>query len=510
MAEPTLRPGPVVLVIFGAGGDLSWRKLIPAIYNLFLDKWLPDEFAIIGVDRREMNLEEFHDHLLDGVNRFSRRGKADPTTWSDFTSHLAAYISADLSDPAMFNALKGMLADFDKVWNRRANYVFYLAIPPTLVPTVSEQLGAAGLARERDRERIVVEKPFGRDLKSAQELNAKLRSVFDESQIYRIDHYLGKETVQNILVLRFANALFEPIWDRRYVDNVQITVAEQIGVEHRGRYYEHAGALRDMVQNHLMQILCYIAMEPPVSLDADEVRNKKLDVLRAIRPIRKEDVLNCAVRGQYGPGHIDGKDVIAYRQEPDVAPNSNTETFAALRLCINNWRWRGVPFYLRTGKRMAEAISTVSIQFQTVPHQAFPASALEQPWQPNRLTLEIQPDEGFCLHLHAKRPGLRILLESVDMRLTYKEAFNIEPPMAYETLLLDALRGDASLFMRADQVEEAWSIVDPILEVWQSFPGGFPNYPAGSWGPEAADSLLRVDGRSWILPVSPREDAVER
>ena len=503
-------PDPVVLVIFGSGGDLNWRKLTPALYNLFLDKWLPEKFAIIGVDRREMSMEEFRDHLLDGVNRFSRRGRADPTTWSDFASHLAGYISADFDDSAMFTTLKDKLAAFDKGWNCRANHVFYLATPPALIPTVSEQLGSANLTSERDRARIVVEKPFGRDLKSAQELNAKLASVFHESQIYRIDHYLGKETVQNILVFRFANAFFEPVWDRRYIDNVQITVAEQVGVEHRGGYYEHAGALRDMVQNHLMQVLCYIAMEPPVSFDANEVRNKKLDVLRAIRPLRKKQVLECAVRGQYGPGRIDGENVIGYRQEPDVAPDSQAETFAAIRLFIENWRWQGVPFYLRTGKRLGEAISTVSIQFQAVPHQPFPASALEKHWQPNRLTIEIQPDEGICLHFHAKHPGPKICLESVDMRFSYKEAFNTEPPKAYETLLLDVLRGDATLFMRADQVEEAWSIVDPILEVWQAHSANFPNYPAGTWGPDAAESLLREDGRSWMQSASPREGTTGR
>ena len=347
----------------------------------------------------------------------------------------------------------------------------------------------------------MVEKPFGRDLGSARALNQLLTSVFDESQIYRIDHYLGKETVQNLLAFRFANALFEPIWNRRYIDHVQITVAEQVGVEHRGGYYDHAGALRDMVQNHLMQILCLIAMEPPVSFDADEIRNKKVDVLRAVRPIPGPQLHRFAVRGQYGAGWLQGQHVSAYRDEPGVAPDSTTETFAALKLFVDNWRWQDVPFYLRTGKRLPSRVSEVFIQFRPVPHQSFPPSAAGE-WRSNRLVIRIQPEEGIRLQFQAKQPGPTLRLSPVEMRFCYEDAFKVKPPEAYETLLLDVMQGDATLFMRADQVEAAWSVITPVLEAWEATPpGDFPNYQASTWGPEAAEVLIAQDGRSWLLPA---------
>lgn len=347
----------------------------------------------------------------------------------------------------------------------------------------------------------MVEKPFGRDRLSARELDQLLGGMFAESQIYRIDHYLGKETVQNILAFRFANSLYEPVWNRRYIDHVQITVAETVGVEDRGGYYDRAGALRDMVQNHLLQILCLIAMEPPVSFDADEVRNRKVDVLRAIRPILPEEVHHAAVRGQYGRGTVGGKVVPGYREESGVAPDSTTETFAAFKLFIENWRWQGVPFYLRTGKRLPTKVSEVSILFRPAPHQPFPSAAVEN-WQPNRLIIHIQPEEGIVTRIQAKHPGTRLLLGPVDMQFRYSDVFSVVPPEAYETLLLDVVRGDATLFMRADQVECAWKIVAPVLEAWESVPpGDFPNYSSGSWGPEAVDLLTAREGHTWLQPA---------
>jgi glucose-6-phosphate 1-dehydrogenase len=491
---------PTALVIFGAGGDLTWRKLVPALYNLYLDSDLDGRLAIIGVDRKALGNQAFRRHLRDGVDQFSRRGRTDGQKWREFVSRIT-YLGGDFAEQRTGTALAGCLEKLDQEWGLEANRVFYLALPPGQVEAVTARLAELGLCKDCQRDRLVVEKPFGHDLDSARALNRTLTGMFSETQLYRIDHYLGKETVQNILAFRFANALFEPIWDRRYIDHVQITVAETVGVGHRGGYYEHAGALRDMVQNHLLQILCLIAMESPVSFAADEIRNRKVDVLRAIHPIRPEKIHYYAVRGQYGAGTCDGLDVPGYRQEDKVDPGSGTETYAALRLFIDNWRWQGVPFYLRTGKRLADKVSQVSIQFRPVPHQSFPASAVEN-WQPNRLVIRIQPEEGISLRIQAKQPGTRLLLGSVDMNFCYREAFRTTTPEAYETLLLDVLRGDATLFMRADQVETAWSVIAPVLEHWQGVPpGDFPDYSPGSWGPEAATALLSQDGRSWFAPL---------
>lgn len=501
-------PEPTVIAIFGAGGDLTWRKLVPALYNLFLDKWLPDRFALIGLDRKEMSNDEFHQRLRQGVDQFSRRGKADEKMWDAFASQLVEFISADFADPKTYAALGDRLSAQDKAWGAKANHFFYLATPPTMVEAITQGLGKTRLSHDRKQARIVVEKPFGRDLTSAKALNHMLISAFEESQIYRIDHYLGKETVQNILAFRFANALFEPIWDRRYIDHVQITVAEQVGVEHRGGYYDHAGALRDMVQNHLLQILCLIAMEPPVSFDADEIRSKKVDVLRAIRPILPHQVHQFAVRGQYGAGWIQGQRVPAYHSEPGVAPDSSIETFAAVKLLVDNWRWQDVPFYLRTGKRLPTRVSEVFIQFRPVPHQSFPSSAVVA-WQPNRLLIRIQPEESILLRFQAKQPGPSMRLSPVEMRFCYQDAFKVTPPEAYETLLLDVMLGDATLFMRADQVEAAWSAITPILEAWEAAaPVDFPNYHAGACGPEEAEALIAQDGRSW-LQLTAMEDQEE-
>jgi glucose-6-phosphate 1-dehydrogenase len=502
-----VKPEPIVIVIFGAAGDLAWRKLAPALYHLDLDRHLPDPAAVLGVDAKAMDDDALRKRLRDGVETFSPRKSVDGAAWEAFARRLS-YLTGDLQDPAAYNAVARRLLAQDKAWGLRAQRMFYCATPPAAIGPIAEGLGSSGLAHDCERTRIVVEKPFGRDLASARKLNAVLGGVFRESQIYRIDHYLGKETVQNLLALRFANAVFEPIWDRRYIDHVQITVAEDLGVEHRGPYYERAGALRDMIQSHLMQILCLIGMEPMITFDPDEIRNKKVDVLRAVRPIAEAGVAEAAVRGQYGAGWMRGRHVPAYRSEPGVNPQSEMETFAAVKLFIDNWRWQDVPFYLRTGKRLPARVSEVVIQFRPVPHLAFSAMAAAA-WQPNRLIVRIQPNEGLLLRLQAKRPGLTMNLGPVDVSFLYRDAFQTEPKEAYETLLLDAMRGDASLFMRADQVEAAWALVEPILTVWGQVPPiDFPNYPAGTWGPEAAEALIARDGRTWF-PTSVNADEAE-
>lgn len=494
---------PTIFLIFGGTGDLNHRKITPALYNLFLDGWLPAEFAIIGTGRTELTDEQFRTNLLEGVNQFSRKGKAGKAKWKEFAARITYQIS-NIKEAKAYTEFAEKIAEYAHDWNQEPTIVYYLAVSPGFFPVIAEHIAKSKLADSLASTRIVIEKPFGRDLESAQQLNALLGGTFDESQIYRIDHYLGKETVQNILAFRFANALFEHTWNRNYIDHVQISVSEQLGVESRGDFYETAGALRDMVQNHLFQLLCLVAMEPPVSYQADEIRNRKVDVLNAVRPIRPEEVSQYAVRGQYDAGWMEGKKVKAYREEEDVAKDSNQLTFAAVKIFIDNWRWQGVPFYLRTGKRLSETDSVITIQFKPVPHQSFPPEAMAN-WQPNRLILNIQPCMGIKMQFQAKRPGLEMVLHPVEMQFSYTDFEKAgEPaegtPEAYETLLLDITKGDSTLFMRADQVEAAWRVLMPIIDAWEaSPPADFPNYEAGTRGPAEADALIAKYGHTWML-----------
>jgi glucose-6-phosphate 1-dehydrogenase len=495
-------PGePIIFVIFGGCGDLSWRKLIPALYSLFQKHNIPNQFAIIAVDRSDWSEEELRQHFFKGINQFIGQGSVDASNWDQFAQQIK-YLKGDFKEQQTYAALGELCKKLESGWNSTpSHYIFYLATPPSLFFEIPKYLHEAGLSNDREKSRIVIEKPLGYDLKSAKELNRFLAAHFDESQIYRIDHYLGKETVQNILAFRFANPLFEPLWNRRYIDYVAITVAEQVGVENRGGYYERAGALRDMIQNHLMQLLCLVAMEPMVSFNANEIRNKNVDVLHQIRRIRPEKVHQYAVRGQYSQGWIEGNEVPGYREEESVSPHSQTETYAALKLFIDNWRWQDVPFYLRTGKRLLKRSTEIVIQFRMVPHQAFPPQATLDK-KPCRLILSIQPHEGIVLWIQAKIPGGEMNLKTVSLSFNYESAFTAHSPDAYETLLSDVMHNDQTLFKRADQVEASWEFLMPVLEMWSiSPPSDFPNYAAGTWGPEAAERLLAFHGHSWPIPL---------
>jgi glucose-6-phosphate 1-dehydrogenase len=495
-----LRPGdPCAFVVFGALGDLTTRKLLPALYNLQSNGLLPRELAFIGVARRALDDGAFREHAAAAARGPGARpdGGGPP---ADFTARVH-YVKGDFEDPGTYQALSAALAHAAQQHGTSGNAVFYLATPPGEFSPIVRGLAGAGLTREdAGWRRVVIEKPFGHDLESARALNRELSAVLHESQIYRIDHYLGKETVQNLMVFRFANGMFEPIWNRRYVDHVQITVAEELGVEGRGAYYEQAGVVRDIVQNHMLQLLALVAMEPPSTLAPEAVRNEKVKVLDAIRPMAPEQVLRDAVRGQYGAGVVEGKRVPAYRGEPGVSPTSQTETFAALRLVVENWRWAGVPFYLRSGKRLARRDTQISIQFRRPPLLLFEEAGVEQ-IEPNRLDILIQPEEAICISMKAKRPGPAIVLEQVALDFNYARFGPLPPATGYERLLHDVMIGDTELFHRADLVEASWRIVTPVLDLWKTLPArDFPSYEAGTWGPAASVEFLARDGRRWVAP----------
>src|SRR5271166_2673412 len=507
MAENTKRTGslyggtaePCAVVLFGASGDLAKRKVIPAMFDLANHNSLGSRYVIVGFARTPMNDENFRATTGEAAKTMSEIGPVDPKQWADFASSLY-YSSGDYSDPQAYQQLIKRLTELEADKKLGGNRLFYLSTPPEVYPHIVEQLGRAGLARPASPNswvRIIIEKPFGRDLATAKALNKTVLNVFEEKQIYRIDHYLGKDTVQNLLVLRFSNGIFEPLWNRNYVDCVQITAAETLGVERRGGFYETTGALRDMIQSHVLQLTSLVAVEPPASFDATAVRNEKLKILQSIRPFNLEMVAQSVVRGQYAPGKMGDKSLPGYRQEANVDPNSRTETFVAMRLPIDNWRWAGVPFYLRTGKRLAKRSTEIMIQFRRAPHIVF----REREVEPNRLILNIQPEEGISISFGAKKPGTEMNIGNVTMNFNYLEGFGNGSRSAYATLLNDCLRGDATLFDRGDSVEAAWSLIEPILDVWSAAKTAtVPEYPSGSWGPKESEQLLERDGRQWYNP----------
>lgn len=488
---------PCTMVIFGAAGDLTKRKLIPALYNLAKADLLAEEFAIVGVAHNPMSNEDFSKKVVQSIKDYA--GKDVDQKICDWFAQRLSYMTADFSDKGVYAKLKDYLEKVDKDHSTHGNFFFYLATAPDFFGSIVEQLASVGLMQENNQywRRVIVEKPFGRDLDSAKSLNQQLLKVASEKQIYRIDHYLGKETVQNILAFRFANGIFEPIWNRRYIDHVQISVAETVGVESRGSYYDNAGALRDMVPNHIMQLISLTAMEPPVSFQADAVRDEQAKILHSIQPLSAEDVLSRTVRGQYGEGSVMGHHIPAYRHEKDVPDDSKTETFVAMKLAIDNWRWADVPFYLRTGKSLAAQNTQIVIQFNRAPFVLFRDTPVDN-LMPNQLVLHIQPEEGISLQFAAKIPGPVMRLGAVDMNFEYADYFGTQPSTGYERLLHDCMIGDQTLFQRADMVEAGWCVVSPVLDVWKALPPrNFPNYAAGSWGPKESEELMERDGRHW-------------
>ncbi len=483
------------LVIFGATGDLAHRKLLPALYNLAHEGALPERFELVGVARRQQSPEDFAQIVRESIGRFSRQ-TPDPKVLDGLLKDMR-YVSGTFDDDNAYSELDRVLKEFDERAGHAMNRVFYLSTAPDFFPVIAGKIGEAGLTRcDRADVRIVIEKPFGSDLASARRLNAQLLEVFDESQIFRIDHYLGKETVQNLMALRFANTLFEPVWNRNFVDSVQITAAEDIGIEGRAGYYDHAGALRDLVQNHMLQLLALLTMEPPASFEANRVRDEKVKVLESIVPPSVEEVASMAVRGQYGPGDVSGKHVPGYREEDGVPPDSRTETFAALRLAVSNWRWAGVPIYLRTGKRLARKVTEIVVTLKPVPHMAFQSTG-SVGVQQNQIILMVQPDEGVSVSVGAKIPGARMRIRPVHMEFHYGTSFVSQSPEAYERLILDAMRGEATLFTRNDEIEALWGIIDPILTAWhEDTSSDVPQYEPGSQGPDEAGTLL-APGQAW-------------